>query len=158
MYDGIREVARKMGEANRRHGMSGDRTHHIWSGLKQRCTNPKAKDYPNYGGRGIEVCHEWLDSFEAFRDWALANGYQDDLTIDRIDVDGNYEPDNCRWISNKEQQRNRKSNHFLTLNGKTHTIAEWAEITGRGWGTIKARLNRGWTTERALTEPVNSKN
>lgn len=155
--DIVRESAKKMGTANKRHGMSHDRLHHIWTGMKQRCADNGVKDYQNYGGRGITVCQEWRDSFEAFRDWSLANGYRDDLTIDRINVNGGYEPENCRWITMEQQQRNRTNSRFLTFNGETHTLAEWAEITGIRWGTIKARLNSGWTTERTLTEPVHTK-
>jgi len=104
----------------------------------------------NYGGRGIKICDEW-DSYEAFRDWSLANGYEEGLSIDRIDNDGNYEPSNCRWVDAKTQGNNRRSNNNLTYNGDTHTIKEWSEITGINWSTIKERLKQGWTVERALS-------
>ena len=144
-------------EANGKHRMRKTRLYEIWYGIKRRCEDQNREAYKDYGGRGIIVCPEWRDSFEAFRDWALANGYQEGLTIDRINVNGGYEPENCRWITMEQQQRNRTNSRFLTFNGETHTLAEWAEITGIRWGTIKARLNSGWTTERTLTEPVHTK-
>lgn len=95
------------------HGESHSRLHMVWQGMNQRCTNPNRKHYKHYGGRGIKVCEEWRNSFEAFREWALSNGYRPDAargecTLDRIDVNGNYCPENCRWITNAEQQRNKR--------------------------------------------------
>lgn len=136
------------------HGMIHTRLYATWSHLVDRCRNEHNKSFANYGGRGIKVCAEWLNSFEAFRDWALANGYTDKLTIERIDVNGNYCPENCCWASLKEQANNRRNNHKETYNGETHTIAEWAEITGIAVQTIYQRLHRGWTIEQALTTPT----
>lgn len=109
------------------HKGTGTRLYRIWKGMKNRCLNSSIKDYIHYGGRGIKVCDEWLNNFIIFKDWAMRNGYTDELTIDRIDVNGNYEPSNCRWITDKEQKRNKRNNHLLTINNETHCIAEWME-------------------------------
>ena len=106
-----------------KHGMAKTRLWKIWCGMKERCNNPNNQDYPYYGGRGIKVCDEWLNDFQMFHDWAIKNGYTDELTIDRIDNDSNYEPSNCRWATRKEQTRNRS----IT---KKISIAEIAEIDG----------------------------
>lgn len=132
------------------HGGHGSRLYRIWTGMKTRCFNEADHTYAQYGGRGITVCDEWRDSFEAFRDWALANGYQDDLTIDRTDVNGPYSPDNCRWATTKDQENNRRNNRLITHNGKTQTLSQWAEETGIHRGTIQWRLNHGWEAEKAL--------
>ena len=130
------------------------RLYRIWLGIKQRCTNTNTSDYAYYGKRGISVCNEWLD-YTAFKTWALSNGYSDNLTIDRIDVNGNYEPDNCRWITQKEQCRNKRTNSFITYNGQTKTLAEWAEITGIKYHTLKNRINKyGFSIEDAFTIPA----
>lgn len=126
-----------------------------WSGMKRRCYYTRGASYRLYGERGITVCDEWKDNFEAFKEWAMANGYCDDLTLDRIDVNGNYCPENCRWITPKEQQNNKRNNYYLTLNGETHTLAEWCEITGLTRATIRGRLEKcKWSVEDALTKPV----
>lgn len=140
-------------QKNTKHGMSNSRLYRIWENIKTRCSNTNSDDYHRYGGRGITVCEEWRGSFEAFRDWALANGYKDDLTIDRINNDGPYSPENCRWATIKEQSRNRKSNTPITHNGRTQTLAQWAEETGITTATLWKRLKRGWDIEKALTEP-----
>lgn len=155
--DIVKETGATMGKANKKHGMSYDRLHHIWAGMKQRCENPKSTDYSNYGERGITVCDEWRDSFEIFRDWAIANGYRANLTLDRKDNNGPYSPENCRWSDAIEQGNNKRNNSSLTFNGRTQTIAQWAKETGISWGTIAARLRSGWTVERALTEKIHTK-
>lgn len=136
------------------HGGYGTRLYKEWSSIKDRCYRPKTAGYDRYGGRGITMCDEWLDNFGAFRDWAMANGYRDDLTIDRKDNNGPYSPENCRWITLKEQQNNRSNNTLITCWGRTQTLQQWADETKISRHTISARLKRGWDTERALTEPV----
>ena len=110
--EALSEAATTHGLTKRKRGEDQPRLYHIWRGMKQRCYYDKHPGYEKYGGRGITVCDEWKNSFESFHKWAIANGYSDDLTIDRIDVDGNYEPDNCRWATRSEQQLNKQSHKF----------------------------------------------
>ena len=142
-------------QGNPKHNKSNTRIYRIWSEMKRRCLNPNDARYRNYGGRGIKVCNEWLHDFQAFYDWAMSHGYTDNLTIDRIDNDGNYEPSNCRWTTYKQQANNTSNNHFLTYNGETHTISEWSMITGIKSQTISNRIRRGWSIERSLTDKSN---
>ena len=144
-----KEKATETGAKFIKHGMKNTRMYAIWRTMKQRCQDA---DNSDYGGRGIKVCDEWRDSFEAFRDWALANGYRDDLTIERNDTDGDYCPENCRWATMVEQQNNKRNNRRLTYNGETRTVPEWARITGIPVTIIYNRMNYGWPTERILTE------
>lgn len=130
-----------------------DKLYQKWSGMRSRCYNPNAIGYKNYGGRGIKVCAEW-DDYGVFRKWAIDNGYKEGLTIDRIDVDGNYEPSNCRFTTTKEQNNNRRTTNFHTYNGKTQSEMKWAEEYGISYGALKTRLENGWEFERALTSPV----
>jgi len=141
-------------EAVTKHGMSRTKLYNVWNTMRMRCYNPKSISYKNYGGRGITVCDEWKNSSKAFCDWAIKNGYKEGLSIDRINVNGNYEPDNCQWITHKEQANNTRNNHFIEYNGECHTRSEWAAITGISAETLKMREARGWSTERLLTEPV----
>jgi hypothetical protein len=136
------------------HGMSHTRLFRIWAEMKKRCYNPKQGFYQDYGGRGITICKEWQSDFQAFYQWAIVSGYKDNLSIDRIDVNGNYTPDNCRWATRKEQANNTRRNHYVFYNGKTHTIAEWAEIIGISPKTIQSRLSSGWNIKDALNKPV----
>ena len=137
------------------HGGAGSRLYEIWCGMKKRCYNIKDKRYEKYGGRGIAVCDEWKDSFCAFREWATESGYQDSLTIDRIDVNGNYCPENCRWATVAQQQRNTTRNRYITAFGETRTMAEWAELSGIRQDVIKDRLNKlHWTPEDAVSVPT----
>jgi len=134
-----------------RHGSSYDRLYTIWIGMKQRCYYAKHKQFKHYGGRGITVCDEWKDDFQAFHDWSTSHGYSNNLTIDRIDNDKGYSPDNCRWVSMKEQNNNRRNNRNIEFNGEIHSISEWSVITGIPRTTIRNRINRGWTIEKTLT-------
>lgn len=137
------------------HGDSKTRLYRIWRAIKKRCYSENYAQYNDYGGRGISMCESWKDSFESFKEWSLENGYSDDLSIDRVDVNRNYEPLNCRWLTIKEQQNNKRNNHLLTYNGKTQTMRQWADELGLGYFTLAARLNRyGWTVEEALSTPA----
>lgn len=125
----------------------------IFNNVRSRCNNSNATAYDRYGGRGITVCEEWKDDFFAFRDWALENGYADELTLDRINNDGPYSPDNCRWLSKKGQMRNMSRNRIIR--GKT--VAEWSEELGIANWVLRNRILRGWSEERVLSEPVHFK-
>ena len=127
-------------DASTIHGMRKNRIYNIWSLMKNRCSDKNVK---NYGGRGISVCDEWKNDFIAFCDWANKNGYADDLTIDRIDNNGNYEPSNCRWITPQEQSKNRRTNHIVICDGKKYLITEISKIIGCSRHTIARRLERG---------------
>lgn len=140
-----------------KHGKSRDRIYGIWAGIKKRCNLSSNPSYQYYGGRGITICDEWNSNFTLFYEWAIAHGYQDGLSIDRINQDGNYEPNNCRWVSMKKQENNRRNNILLTFEGETHTLSEWAEIKGIKYTTLNHRIKNGWTVERALTEKVGEK-
>lgn len=129
-----------------------NRLRSIWHNVRQRCGNPRDKGFKWYGARGISVCPEWQD-FEAFKAWAHANGYRDDLTIDRKDNEGHYTPENCRWASILDQERNRRNNDRITFRGETHCLSAWAERAGMSQAALWARIyKRGWPIERALTE------
>ena len=122
--------------------------------MKTRCYNPSSNKYHAYGARGIKVCDEWKNSFKKFKEWALSNGYGDNLTIDRINNDGNYEPSNCRWVTNKQNTNNTRKNRVITYNGETHTMSEWCEILRVKLGTLSARIYRGWSLEDVKKKPI----
>lgn len=141
------------------HGLSNTRLHGVWTNIINRCTNPKSNEYRYYGGRGITVCDEWRNSFQAFYDWAYANGYDENAphgkcTIDRIDNDKGYSPDNCRWVTIKQNSRNTRKNRILEFNGEKHTLSEWTEIIHIPSNTLTERLKRGWSIEKTLTTPA----
>lgn len=134
----------------------GTRIYSIWRAMINRVKNKKSKDYIDYGGRGITVCNEWIGDYYIFKNWALENGYRDDLSIDRIDVNGNYEPLNCKWSTNIEQANNKRNNVILTYNGLSMNLAQWTEYLGINKNVLSKRLKRGWSIEKTLTTPVKS--
>lgn len=144
------DVAQKMGVANVTHGMSDTRLYRIYKHMHRRCEDPKDIRYDHYGGRGIRVCGEW-STFEVFSDWALSNGYNDSLSIDRIDLNGNYSPDNCRWATVQEQALNKTNARMIEYNGRAQSIAEWAAEIGMPYKKLWKRIKSGWSPEKALT-------
>ena len=137
------------------HGKSHTRLYTIHQNMKRRCNNPKNKWYYLYGGKGIRVCDEWSGKygFVNFAKWAMENGYSDELTIDRIDSDGNYEPSNCRWATPHEQNMNRETTWYATIDGIKKPVMEWCELYGIKYQCVKSRVNRGWEVEKAITVP-----
>ena len=138
-FDNLRKKVKK-------HDGKGTRLYRIWKNMRSRCRNKNTPQYKDYGGRGISICSEW-DNFLVFKSWARANGYDDSLTIDRINNDGNYCPENCRWVTHKEQNNHRRSNRII--NGKT--LAEWARISGINYNTLLSRLKK-----MSLSEAINN--
>ena len=146
--------------------MNNKRLSHIYWDMRDRCYNPNRSNYKRYGGRGITVCDEWMNTecyfgkstkgWITFRDWALNNGYNDNLTIDRIDVNEGYSPDNCRWVSLKAQANNTRRNHLVTYKGKTQTLAQWCDELGLEYGTAQSRIHKlHWTIERTFETKEN---
>ena len=151
---------KKHNRGNLKHGGKKERLYAVWRSMKDRCLNPNNKYYDRYGGRGISIYHEWMD-YAQFRDWAFSSGYDKNApyrvcTIDRIDNDRDYCPDNCRWVTQKEQDNNRSSNHIITnSSGESKTLSEWSAITGIRKDTLRRRICvMHWNVDRALTEPV----
>lgn len=126
-----------------KHNHSRDEMYKRWISIKQRCFNPNEPNYKNYGGRGIVMCDEWKNNFMSFYNWAYENGYRKDLTIDRIDVNGNYEPSNCRWATNSEQANNKRTNHFIEYNGEIHTVTEWSKILDISYNKMRYHISKG---------------
>lgn len=138
------------------HGMTNTRLHNIWKNMLERCFNHDHKNYDIYGGRGITVCDEWKDNFKSFAEWSFENGYADYLSLDRVNVDDGYSPDNCRWVTQKDQCNNTRRNINVTISNETKTLKQWAEYYGLKYGTIVSRVDRGWNPIKALTTPVRS--
>jgi len=143
----------RMIDRNFKHGKSKTRIHRIWSAMKQRCHDKNKSNYQYYGGRGIKICKEWM-VFQNFHNWAIANGYNDNLSIDRIDSNGNYEPDNCRWATKKQQANNIRTNHFIEYNNKKQTIAAWSKETGIAKSVIRYRLLQGYDLDKVFIKKV----
>jgi hypothetical protein len=148
-----REKTIERNKKNTTHGKSHDRIYRTWQGMLNRCYRTNDRKYPLYGGRGITVCEEWHDPCK-FISWAYANGYTDELTIDRIDKDKNYCPGNCRWVDYKVQNNNRSFCHYIEYNRMTKTVSEWAEYLGISLYARQHRIRNGWSIERAFTQKV----
>lgn len=138
-------------ENHTKHNGRHTRLYKIWVGMKNRCNNPNTDCWDNYGGRGIKVCNEWVNNFSEFRDWALDNEYDETLTIDRINVNGNYEPNNCRWVTKAKQTNNKRNNYFIEYNNEKRTISEWAKLRGIKKDTLRNRVVKlHWNIPKAL--------
>lgn len=143
-------------ENSTKHNLSKEKLYKKLVAIKGRCKNQKDKNYYRYGGRGITLCEEWdgEHGFENFYKWAIEHGYRDELTIDRIDNNKGYFPENCRWVTQQVQMNNQSGNRFVTIDGETHSLTEWSRIKGINIGTVRDRLKRGWSEYDALMKPV----
>lgn len=141
-------------EVHTTHGQAHTRIYNIWNTMVARCHRKNTKAYPEYGGRGITVCDEWMNCFQSFYLWAMANGYNDELSIDRVDNDKGYSPSNCRWVTVYTQANNKRSNITVEYNGESRTVAEWAKILGIKYATLRKRLEEGWSVEDAFHTQV----
>ena len=155
------KTLRDLQKENKRLGITKKNGKHtrlytLYSSMKMRCSDKnKGRNRKDYYDKGIRVCDEWKNSFLEFYIWAITNGYNDTLSIDRIDSNGNYEPSNCRWIPLPEQQRNKSNNRLYTYNEKTQTLAEWGREYNISYDRLFKRLKKGWTFADALTKPIN---
>lgn len=141
-----------------KHGGSHERLHSIWKGMIARTERENHINYNNYGGRDIKVCKQWRENFKKFYDWSMGHGYKDGLTIDRIDTNGDYCPENCRWVTMKEQNNNKRSNIKIEYKGEILTLTQWSERLGIGVDTLRARLYRlGWTVEKTFETPIDER-
>lgn len=137
------------------HGMTKSKLYYCWSNVKQRCCCETNKAFKNYGGRGIKMCEDWKNSFESFARWAASAGYKEGLTIERIDVNGDYCPENCKWISLSDQATNRRSNIVVDYNGESHCLSEWCEMYDVDYYLVYNRMHKNhWSFERAIFEPA----
>ena len=150
-----RDIAVKV---NTTHGQKHTRLYKIWEGMKKRCYAVNNAAYPHYGGRGITIFDEWRNDFMAFYDWAMANGYREDLSIERNDVNGNYEPENCCWITRGEQTNNTRRTHYITVDDRTQNIAQWSKELGIPRYRIDAAYKRGLDLELYVAELIQKKN
>ena len=145
--------ADKLRERRTTHGDSTSRLYRIWKDIIRRCEDPRRRGYADYGGRGIEICEEWK-SYEMFREWALSHGYNESLSIDRINNDEGYCPANCQWTDDITQANNKRSNHLITVGNKTMTMAQWSRETSIPYSALQARIAAGWDVEDAVTTPL----
>lgn len=146
----------KIGGKFGKHHLSRTRLYKCYNHMINRCHNSSNIQYKDYGGRGIKVCEEWKNDFISFYNWAMANGYDDTLTIDRIDVNGNYEPNNCRWVNMQKQNNNRRNNHIIIYNGERKTLEEWSRILPINISSaeLRYRIMNNWSIEKAFKTPV----
>ena len=156
---GCLNVGKYRGKVRERHGCSKERLYRVWTDILNRCYDERKKGYKSYGGRGIAVCDEWRNSYKAFRSWAYANGYDPaksgkECSLERVDVDGDYCPANCKWITMKEQAWNKRDTFWVEYHGKSITLREASEIGGVYQETIRCRIASGWSVERAIEQPV----
>ena len=144
-----------VGNRSRTHGLSKTRIYRIYKHMLDRCYSSTCQDFSEYGGRGIKICDKWLKSFVNFYEWSILHGYSPILSIDRIDVNGNYSPENCRWATNIQQANNKRNNHYIEFDGKTMTISQWSKATGISQDAIERRINKyHWNFSDALTRPT----
>lgn len=148
---------RKESMPKKANGLAKTRINNIYHSMKSRCNNKNVKRYKNYGGRGIKVCDSWNNNFLEFYNWAINNGYDDNLTLDRINVDGNYEPNNCRWVPLEKQFYNKTDNVFYIVEGKKKCLAELCKEYNMPYQTVRKRLERGKDILNALTTPIDIK-
>lgn len=145
------EQKKKASKANTKHGLEKHPLYNTWKNMKKRCNNPKATGYENYGGRGICVCGDWSNNFQSFYDWSLNNGWSKELTIDRINCDGNYCPENCRWATVETQMNNRTKSHYVNYNGETFTLSTLAKHLDIPYNIVRYRLsNCKWNVEQLI--------
>ena len=148
--------ADKLRDIRTTHGDSTARLYRIWKDILRRCEDPRRRGYVDYGGRGIKICDEWK-SYEAFKEWALSNGYNDALSIDRINNDEGYCPSNCQWTDDVTQANNKRSNRLITIEDKTMTMAQWSRETGISYGALQRRISSGWDPADAVTLPIGNR-
>lgn len=137
----------------KKHGSSYKKLYNVWASAKKRCYDEAYYNYKNYGARGIIMCNEWLNDYSSFETWALSNGYKEGLFIDRVNVDGNYEPQNCRFITPKQSGNNRRNHTYLTYKGVTKNVTQWAEELNVSDAAIFGRLKKGWSIDKIFNRP-----
>lgn len=135
------------------HGQSGTKLHYVWIEMRQRCSNPEHRRFSLYGARGIKVCNEW-QLFEVFYKWAKSSGYQEGLSLDRIDNDGNYEPNNCRWATQIQQVNNTRVTKMVTYRGRTQSLSDWSRELNLNYYTLRSRLRIGWSVQKIFETPM----